>query len=73
MKTIIKGTGGEFTVQLEDDGTLDTVLRVCVGEGHYVRFSDTSDYRSPETGELTPEGFQELAAFAVDDYLSTLE
>jgi len=50
-------------VILLDDGTLDTVVQV---RGVEFRYSDTSEYRDPETGAL------DLAAFT-EEHLGDLE
>lgn len=64
---------GIWTVELDDDGTLDTVIRVTMRLQpqitEEVRYSDTSHLRD-DSGALTLEGFQELADDAVD-YVET--
>lgn len=43
-------------VELLDDGTMDTVLRI---DDQEFRYSDSSDYRDPDTGAINLEEFVE--------------
>jgi hypothetical protein len=76
---IVKHHNAYYAVELLDDGTLDTVVRICVvmdGEGanitspwQEVRFSQefAADFRD-DSGVLTDEGFKALAEEAADEY-----
>lgn len=79
---IIENESGKFTVILEDDGTLDTVLSVMqwtpdgrpdVTNSRALRFSTeyAADYRD-ENGRLTDEGMAALADEAVELYLDLI-
>lgn len=69
---------GDFDVLLEDDGTLDTVISVCpenqfifdqIGKKE-IRFSTEygTEFRD-DTGAMTDDGFDELAAEAIESYI----
>jgi hypothetical protein len=62
---------GNYTVELTDDGTLDTVLvvypRIRPSKREEVRFSDTAEHRKSD-GSLSKSGFKTLAAEAVEQY-----
>ena len=62
---------GEFDVDLEDDGTLDTVIGVWHKDNYQeIRFSQEygAEFRTP-TGRLTDNGFKELAVESVEAYI----
>lgn len=70
---IIKKYERNWMVELLDDGTMDTVVRVRPdSEGapwQEVRFSpDYAAYHRNEKGEVTPDGFQALGEEAVEEY-----
>jgi len=60
-----------WTVSLDDDGTLDTLLEVTGPDGftYPIRYHQdyACDYRDPETGEMTEDGFAKLADQAMDE------
>lgn len=55
-------------VKLVDDGTLDTVVNV---DGVEMRYDQeyVADFRDPELGSLTDEGFDALMEQAVNDFI----
>jgi hypothetical protein len=61
---------GIWTVELCDDGTLDTVvrceMRIQPSIAYEFRWSDTSHLRDEHTGALTNEGWQELSREAAE-------
>ncbi len=52
-----------YDITLLDDGTMDTVIEVSHprwgDESQTFRYSDTSEYRDPETGYLDEDAFFE--------------
>lgn len=68
----IEMDGQTFNVFLVDEGTLDTVLKI-EGTDFVQRFDHeyASSFRD-ESGDLTDEGFKELAEETVNDYLESL-
>lgn len=65
---------GRFEVDLDDDGTLDSVILVfpldITSEEHEFRFSPeySSQFRN-NNGVMTDDGFTELAQEAVEEYI----
>jgi hypothetical protein len=69
--SVIRKYERKWIVELQDDGTLDTVVKVQDFRREYrpeiLRFSDTSDLRGKDGG-FTRRGWQLLAEQAVDEY-----
>ena len=69
---------GQFDISLSDDGTLDTVITVDPLNDYGIDKAGAQDIRfsteyvvecRDETGAMTDEGFQELAAEALEAYI----
>ncbi len=63
---------GPFTVLLEDDGTLDTVISVSHPLIEQQEFRYSTEYGSmfrDEDGAMTEDGFAELAKESVDAFI----
>ena len=63
---------GEFTVLLEDDGTMDTVISVEHRLTEKTEYRYDTEYAAmfrDENGAMTDDGFKELAEESVDAYI----
>jgi hypothetical protein len=68
----LKYRGGDWEVNLVDDGTLDTVIKISEGGlSKEIRFdAEASEpFRDPATGALSSVGFEELSQDAIDEML----
>lgn len=67
---------GGFSVCLIDDGTMDTVIEIYMVDAENetkqeIRYTFTDGEYRDEDGAMTDEGFQELAAEALEIYIET--